>query len=118
MVGTVLEIDTIMKPDWLGNHIGEQYSEWDSLRTKWLEDKLELTNYLYATDTRTTSNATLPWKNSTTLPKLTQIMDNLHANYLSTLFPNNDWLRWEGDDEDSETEQKAQTIVNYMRDCP
>ena len=27
---------------------------------------------------------------------LTQIRDNLHANYLDALFPNDDWMKWEG----------------------
>ena len=49
-------------------------------------------NFLFATDTSKTSVGGLPWKNSTTLPKLTQIRDNLHANYMSAVFPNDNWL--------------------------
>jgi hypothetical protein len=74
----------------------------------------ELRNYIFATDTRTTSNGTLPWKNSTTLPKLCQIRDNLHSNYLSALFPNDDWLRWEAYTQDDATKAKRVAIESYM----
>ena len=45
---------------------------WDrhknQLRGK-IEEWKELRDYLFATDTTTTTNSSLPWKNSTTLPK-------------------------------------------------
>ena len=66
----------------------------------------ELRNYIYATDTRTTSNSKLPWTNSTTTPKLTQIADNLHANYFSALFPQKRFFRFEAHDEDSSTKKQ------------
>lgn len=80
-----------------------------------MNDKVELRQYLFATDTTHTSNAKLPWKNKTTRPKLTQIRDNLHANYLSALFPNEDWMRWEGFSEDAETLEKKRVITGYMQ---
>ena len=66
----------------------------------------ELQGYLYATDTTKTSNSKLPWSNKTTLPKLTQIMENLVANYEATLFPNQDWLKWEAADANSAIAEK------------
>ena len=74
----------------------------------------ELRNYIFATDTSTTTNKSLPWKNSTTIPKLCQIRDNLHSNYLSALFPNDDWLKWESYSKDDASKQKAKTITAYM----
>lgn len=71
-------------------------------------------NYLFATDTTTTTNASLPWKNKTTLPKLCQVRDNLHANYLSALFPNDDWMKWEGHTKDDVTKNKRLAIESYM----
>lgn len=75
----------------------------------------ELRNYIFATDTTTTSNSSLPWKNSTTLPKLCQIRDNLHSNYISALFPNDEWVVWEGSTRDDSLKQKADAIASYMR---
>lgn len=69
----------------------------------------------FATDTASTSNNTLPWKNKTTLPKLTQIRDNLHANYMDALFPNDNWLKWEGYDREAVTQKKRKAIEAYMQ---
>ena len=99
----------------LGTAISRQYMTWETLRTPWLDEKRELRNYVFATSTKTTSNASLPWKNTTTIPKLCQIRDNLHANYIAALFPNSEWLDWEGDDKDSVAAKKAKAIKGYVR---
>ena len=88
--------------------------EWDQYRRPWLVEKQELRNYIFATDTRKTSNSKLPWKNSTTIPKLCQIRDNLHANYMAALFPNSEWLHWEGKTLNDESKKKADAIEGYM----
>lgn len=113
MAGRTLDLDAILQPDTLAHQIAREYDEWNTLRNGWLEEKRELQNYIFATDTRTTSNSTLPWKNSTTLPKLTQIRDNLHANYMAALFPNSDWLVFETDRE--EDQEKAKVVAEYMK---
>jgi hypothetical protein len=102
-------------PDALASAIVKQYMDYDMRRSPWIVEKKELRNYIFATDTTKTTNASLPWKNSTTTPKLCQIRDNLHANYMAALFPNDDWLLWEGDDEDSEAEEKRKVISSYMK---
>lgn len=94
---------------------GNQYQQWESMRNPWATRVKELRNYIFATDTSTTSNASLPWKNSTTVPKLTQIRDNLHANYMMALFPSDNWLTWEGDRNKDESEAKRKAIEGYMR---
>ena len=94
--------------------IGHQWDKFNHSRQPWLDEQQEVRNFLFATDTSTTSNSTLPWKNSTTLPKLTQIRDNLHANYLSTIMPNDRWLKWEGKGNEDSTKEKAQAIQGYM----
>ena len=114
MAGTTIELEHLLNPDTLAVEIANRWVEWSNLREKWVEEKKELRNYLYATDTRTTANAVLPWSNSTTTPKLTQIMDNLHANYFATLFPQQKWMRWEGDSKDANTRQKRDVIQSYM----
>lgn len=116
MAGKTLDINTLLYDrDYLATAISLKYDEWQTYRQKWLEEKKELRNYLFATDTRSTSNSALPWKNSTTTPKLTQIRDNLHANYLAALFPGQDWLEWEGQSESDEITQKKEAIENYMQ---
>ena len=115
MVGKVLELRELTNPDFLAEDISYKYDHWGQKRLSKEQEWRELRNFLFATDTTTTSNQSLPWKNKTTLPKLAQIRDNLHANYMSALFPNDEWLIWEGGDRDSVTAEKATVIEQYMR---
>jgi hypothetical protein len=109
-----LEICDFLERDALAGKIADQYSEWESLRNTWLDQKREIQEYIFAIDTRNTTNSALPWKNSTHIPKLCQIRDNLHANYMAALFPNDRPIRWEGDDESSEAKEKREVIEAYM----
>jgi hypothetical protein len=108
----VLDLDDILSRDTLATQIADTYERWKTARRPWMKDRRDVRDYLYATDTRTTENQTLPWKNSTTRPKLTQISDNLHANYMAALFPAEQWFRWKGEDEESKG--KADIIEKYM----
>ena len=110
-----IELTNIIDPDHTAVEIAAKCSQWNNLRQSWLEEKKELRNYLYATDTRTTSNAVLPWSNSTTTPKLTQIMDNLHANYFAALFPQKKWMKFEAKDIDSNKKAKREAAEAYMQ---
>lgn len=114
MAGTVLDVEHTLDPDFLAVEVANRYTEWNDLRRTKLEEWKELRNYLFATDTRTTSNALLPWSNNTTTPKLTQIRDNLHANYFAALFPGQKWMRWEGDNEDDSMLIKANIVESYL----
>jgi hypothetical protein len=114
MTGTVAELTNLLKKDRLAESVVNLYYTWRTQREGWVNENLELRDYLFATDTSTTSNQSLPWKNSTTLPKLTQIRDNLHANYMASLFPNDNWLKWEGYSLDDETQEKKEAIQAYM----
>ena len=111
---TTLDFESLIDADSLGMAIGEQWRSWDTFRSRWIEQTKELRNYVYATDTTTTGNAILPWSNTTTTPKLTQIYDNLNANYFATLFPSQKWMRWEADDQASASKQKVDVIQSYM----
>ena len=108
-------IQVIFDDDILAAKISDIWIRWDNARSVWKSDQQELRNYLFATDTRKTSNSKLPWKNSTVTPKLTQIRDNLHANYLAALFPSENWFFWEADDKDPELTKKRNAIVNYIK---
>lgn len=114
MAGKTLDIDDLISRDRLGCHIGNMWFEWNAGRMDWINQKRELREYIYATDTSQTGNSSLPWSNKTTIPKLTQIRDNLYANYIATMFPKRRWLNWEGADRKDETKRKVRAIKDYM----
>lgn len=114
MAGTSVDISTILTPDTIGMAIANKFQEWDTLRQEWKDQSKEVRQYVFARDTTQTSNSTLPWKNKTTTPKLTQIRDNLIANYEASLFPKRKWLFWKGGDEKSNMKAKRQAIEGYM----
>lgn len=109
-----LELSNIFKQDSYATYIAATWDNYNSQRNPKIADWTELRNYIFATDTTKTTNNKLPWKNSTTLPKLCQIRDNLHSNYLSALFPNDDWLKWEAYTKDSSFKKKVDAIESYM----
>ena len=111
----VMEVKQTLNRDTLASEIARMWDSWNNVRKPWLTTKKELREYLFATDTKSTSNSKLPWKNNTVTPKLTQIRDNLHANYMAALFPSEDWLIWEGADKDSVSKSKRQVIEAYMK---
>jgi len=114
MSGTTIDLDTLIEPHAIASDIADRWTTWNNSRQQKIEEWKELRNYLYATDTRTTSNNKLPWTNSTTTPKLTQISDNLHANYFSALFPQKRWFRFEANDQESDIKNKRDVIQAYM----
>ena len=109
-----IDIEHLINPDQLAVEIADKWRLWHSLRSPWVESTKQLRNYVYATDTTTTANAILPWSNTTTTPKITQISDNLHANYFATLFPQQKWMRWEASTRDSAKREKRDVIQAYM----
>lgn len=114
MSNKVASLINILSPDNPSAWVVRLWDDFNNQRRGKIDEWKELRNYIFATDTSTTSNQMLPWKNSTTIPKLCQIRDNLHSNYISALFPNDSWMRWEASDSDSATKQKADTITAYL----
>lgn len=114
MAGKTIDIDSVITRDQLGCRIADYWTQWNMYRNDWINQKRELREYIYATDTSQTSNSQLPWSNKTTIPKLTQIRDNLYANYIATMFPKRRWLNWEGADRKDETKRKVRAIKDYM----
>lgn len=100
----------------LGRTIASTYFSWDNEREEKKAEWSELEDYLYQTDTKKTAGAKLPWSNTTTIPKLSQIRDNLRANYYSALIPNRKWLDWDSRSEDGLSFQKKNIILSVMRD--
>ena len=101
--------------DQIAEKVSSLFQKWDDQRAPWKSSMEELQQYLYATDTTKTSNSKLPWSNKTTLPKLTQIMENLVANYEASLFPNQDWLKWEAGDYNSALADKVSLVTSYTK---
>lgn len=115
MPGSVLSLDELISADEFALQIARKYWEWYTRAREARERWVEIRDYVYATSTRQTTNSKLPWKNSTTIPKLCQIRDNLYSNYTKSLFPKRKWLTWEGEDEQSSEATKRQNIENYMQ---
>lgn len=109
-----LEINSLFGQDNEAEYIAHTWHIYNSERSEKINQWKELRNYVFATDTTTTTNKSLPWKNSTTLPKLCQIRDNLHSNYISALFPNDDWLKWEAYSQQDAVKSKKTAIEAYM----
>jgi len=114
MAGRVLNLEDILYPDHLGCEIARLWQTWENSRGQKLADWEEVRRYVFATDTTTTTNSKLPWKNKTTIPKLCQIRDNLFSNYMASLFPKRHWMIWEGSDEQSNGKERREAIENYM----
>lgn len=110
----VAELRDLISADDASQWISNLWVKYDQQRQKKVKEWAEVDKYLFATDTTTTSNKSLPWTHTTTLPKLTQIRDNLHANYLSSLFPNDKWLTWKAYDRESASKERAQGLQAYM----
>lgn len=113
-VSKVAELQDLFQRDDPAVWVSHMWDNFHSQRQGKLAEWAELRNYVFATDTSTTTNSTLPWKNSTTLPKLCQIRDNLHSNYISSLFPNDRWLTWSGYSKEDSTKKKVKAITAYM----
>jgi hypothetical protein len=114
MAGRTLDLDHILHKDQEACEIANKYIEWSTLRQRWLDSQAELRKYLFATDTTQTTNSKLPWKNKTTIPKLTQIRDNLLANYMAAIFPKRKWLHWLANEKDANSAMKRKSILDYM----
>lgn len=117
MVGKVLQINQLISTDDVGLGVARFWYDWNNKRHTKIAEWNELRRYIYATDTRHTSAGKLPWSNSTTIPKLTQIRDNLYANYMASMFPKRKWLNWEGNTKQDEDQSKVDAIKCYMMWC-
>jgi len=114
MSDKVAEIRAATGQDPASAWVSQLWDKFNHQRQGKIAEWTEQDAYVFATDTSTTTNSHLPWKNSTTIPKLCQIRDNLHSNYISSLFPNDNWLKWEGRSRDDVVKKKAKAIEAYM----
>jgi len=98
----------------IANEITRCWETWNGSRSEWRDRVEENKKYVLATSSRETTNVQNPHSHTTHVPKIAQIHDNLLANYLSALFPHDDWLRFEGNDPDAEQFDKKQAVLAYI----
>jgi len=110
----VLTLEKMMQPDSLACRISDHFLEWERLKVPLSSRWKEIDEYIFATSTKDTTNGKSDWSNTTTIPKLCQIRDNLFANYMAAMFPKRKWLTWEGDRAQDETIEKKRAIESYM----
>ncbi len=61
MTGKVAELQNVIRPDNLANSIIHLYDTWRRQRQPWIQENLELRDFVFATDTTKTTNQNLPW---------------------------------------------------------
>ena len=93
---------------WLGYYLSDE-------RRVWLDEVDEVKKFLYATDTRSTSNSVNPASHSTHMPKLSQIADTLEAHYTSSWFPHPDWLQFVAGGINDNKPRVKRIIESYIR---
>lgn len=112
----VQEIHDILNTgDSIASYVVNRYTSYRNNSQVIREETKELRNYIFQTDTSKTTNKKLPWKNKTSVPKICQIRDNLHANYMAALFPHDDWFKWEAESNDAVGRDTARAIEAYMK---
>jgi hypothetical protein len=110
----VLNLKAFLQPDDEAAFVVNSWSKYSQQMAVKRAEWSELDKYIFATDTTTTANQSLPWTHTVTIPKLTNIRDNLHSNYLSSLFPNDKWLSWLAHTKDSAKKEVAEVMTSYM----
>lgn len=98
----------------LATEITNNWNHWNGARQAWRSRVEENKKYVLATSTKETTNVQNDHMHSTHVPKIAQISDNLMANYMSALFPHDDWLRFEGASEESEAFDKKKAVMAYL----
>lgn len=105
----------LTNPEDMAAHVSNLFDQWKMARGVAEERWEEVRKYVHATSTRETENHANPWDNSTHIPKLAQIADNLEANYKPALFPNDDWLTFEADDAEAASRSVRQKVLSYIK---
>lgn len=102
-------------PDALAGQVMSLYNQWKTPRQlaeqRWAETK----KYVYATSTRETTNVHNPWDNTVHRPKLYHIYNNLLVNTDFALFPKTDWLEFISYDQQSDSKEKRDAALAYLR---
>jgi hypothetical protein len=111
----VAAVIAALTPENMADEILQMWTRFKNARTSWEEEMVELRAFQFATSTRTTEANQPGFKNSTTIPKLSQIATNLRANYNAHLFSNPNWVQFEAHDKDSATLEQRNVVEAYAR---
>ncbi|MCK9382892.1 MAG: hypothetical protein M0P95_17755 [Sulfuritalea sp.] len=103
-----------LEPHTIATQIVAMWDQWDMGKQKAKERWKEVQEYLHATSTKETGNSANPWSHTTHVPKLTQIADNLGANYASALFGAREFFTFEAGSTKEAELTKRQTIISYL----
>ena len=113
-MATTKDFNYGLEPHGLAQQITDYWISWNSARRVAVDRWKEVIQYIYATSTRETTNNKNEHSHSTHIPKLTQIADNLGANYASALFSSPNWFRWRGADQTAVNKKKRDAIEKYL----
>jgi hypothetical protein len=107
--------NVLNRKDGLASEIMALWYRWKSARSlaeqRWAEAK----RYVFATSTRETTNVNNPWDNTVHRPKLYHIYNNLLVNTDFSLFPKSDWLEFISFDQQSDSKEKREAALAYLR---
>lgn len=98
----------------LAKNISDTWDRWRLARSEREKEWEEVRRFLFATDTTKTGAGRAGWSNTTTIPKLCQIRDNLHANYYSSEFASDRFTKWVAVGKDGADKAKRDAIHAYM----
>ena len=109
--------------DPFAREIANTWMSWNGAREDAKERWKETQQYVYATSTRETNNSHVGgfeddgegWGHSTHVPKITQIFDNLTANYMAALMPHDEWFKFVGEDEEASAKKTRITVESYLK---
>ena len=91
------------------------YTNYKNSRSKWEEENDEVSKFVFATDTRSTVQQSAMFKNTTTIPKLAQVRNNIITSYEEHLFPTTDWIQWDAATQDAAIKEKADIVKSYVQ---
>lgn len=115
----VRDIKTLMEPSGESasfvKELVEMFTRFESARGVWDTEIDELASFVFATDTKQTTNSKLPFHNTTTIPKLAHIRNNLVVAYTSQLIPNSQWIQFNADTEAEDTVDLRKVVQGYVR---
>jgi hypothetical protein len=96
--------------------VNRVWVQWNGARRQILETWNEVQRYVWATSTKDTTNESVTdFSNTTHRPKMANLYDTLTINYDAALFPNDDWLKWKGNDSDAANKEKREIVEAYMK---
>lgn len=97
------------------DHLVGLYTSYKAARSRWEEECDEVSKYIFATDTRSTVQQSAEFKNTTTIPKLAQVRNNIITSYEEHLFPNTEWVQWDAASQDAASKEKADIVKSYTQ---